>query len=337
MKLSESLRRNIIETRTGNIINRFKLLKRRNVFFFEELEAQYIHECEKSGYSEHTLRMGQEWMSLVFKALMPSLAKNIPPTFFLNHMVKKLWNSIGLVESFVISKSGNELTITTHNEAITRYIGANSFTVGCYLGIINAVFDSSAKPVKTSQSRHVSEYTYLLEDTKPLLPEGKPSHVYWNLNQPKEMKGYTIKHALKNNIFRMKNNIIYFREKHISPVESTIFTIIGESGILQDRIVSLSYDFFSDVVAYENSENKILHTLKTLFQIMGWGRMNIITNKNAIRIELAKPPYSLKKTDNWNYLALTILGYLKHINPGLVINSITPLQTGVSFLYTVRS
>ena len=60
MKFAGSLRKNIMETIPGKILNKFKGRSSRSVVFFEDILANYIKECEARGYDEELANMVNE-------------------------------------------------------------------------------------------------------------------------------------------------------------------------------------------------------------------------------------------------------------------------------------
>ncbi|RLJ07697.1 MAG: hypothetical protein DRP16_02960, partial [Candidatus Aenigmatarchaeota archaeon] len=75
MKLSESLSRNILETSTGIILNKFKVRKRRNIFFFDDIGLKYIEICEKKGFGQALQNISKKWGYLLFNQTIPFAKK----------------------------------------------------------------------------------------------------------------------------------------------------------------------------------------------------------------------------------------------------------------------
>ena len=75
--------------------------------------------------------------------------------------------------------------------------------------------------------------------------------------------------------------------------------------------------------------------MKTLFQVMGWGGMNVLMKtENDVVIEINTPPHGLLAKDNWNYLAHTIEGYLWNINDQLRLQSLSETSRALKIGYT---
>ena len=60
MRLSESLRKNIMETYPGFILNKLNVRNRRNVIFPESILAAYVKECENAGFGKDIKNISRE-------------------------------------------------------------------------------------------------------------------------------------------------------------------------------------------------------------------------------------------------------------------------------------
>ena len=78
MQLSESLRRNVMETVVGGVLNKFKIKNRRNVLFFEDILANYVKGCEDAGYGEEMKAIGQKWCILIMNQLTTKPLRKLP-------------------------------------------------------------------------------------------------------------------------------------------------------------------------------------------------------------------------------------------------------------------
>jgi len=238
------------------------------------------------------------------------------------------------MDDFHIEKNGDILRISTKNEGITRYIGTNNLMAGLYLGNVEVFFNSSAHVLEAKQEKEACEYVFRLQGN-PISIDGRSKKLYRKLNDITPPKGYSLKDALKRNIFTFKGNRIYFRGKSISPVENTLFHIIGELNILPKKMTEISYDFFREIIKDEASKEEKLSVLKTLFQIMGWGVIRVVMReKGRILIEIRNPPHGLILTDNWDYLIRTFLGYLWLIDKGLGISNVKKTATCIKVEYS---
>ena len=334
MRLSESLRKNILEAGVGRVTNKFKLHKRRNTLFFEELLSRYILECEKEGFIAETRSISQKWMFLYMRTLMPNAFKKIPSVLFLNTIMRRIWHNLGLIDDFHIKKNGDVLRVITKKEGMTRSFGKNNFMPGLYMGVIEALFDSSVMPLEINQKRDSCSYNFRLYG-KPLTVKGKPKEHYKKLNSAKPVEGYTLKDALKNNMFTMNKNRMCFRGKFLSPVENTLFHIISEFNVLPEKMTEVSHEFFKEIIDENTNDNEKLSIFKTLFQIMGWGVITVIVKgQGRIVIEIKNPPHGLVLKDNWDYLFRTFLGYLWLIDKGFRISKTSHKGKHISVEYS---
>ncbi len=323
MRLSEYLRKGIIETTVGGIINKFEIKKRRNVLFFEDILANYIKECEDAGYETEIMNVGQQWMNLGVQEVVPEIFKKTP-NFFLNNVMKRVWINLGLMDDFHITKKDDIIVIKTKNEALTRIIGKNECLIGFYAGILNTLFNSQVECVNVFQTKEFCNYVYKIEDDFFGTINAKEKEVYDELNHSPELKGITLKDALKAKIFRLKsNNRLYFRGKSLWYVENTVFHILSNRGILLDRVSFISYNYFKQIIKKSSSNTEKLTLLKTLLQSMGWGTVTIINRKKKIILEINCIPYGLQpERDNWTLLINVVCGYLWLINKELKVEDI---------------
>ena len=323
MKLSELFDKNIMEAFGGWISTNFKLIKKRRfTFFFEEIGSRYIKECEKNGYSDITSEIAKKWISLYFNTLVPKpLMKRSLKTFFL--FVKTMWSVGKLIEDVQVIKYKNKIKIITTGEGTTRDIGKNNFMVGFYNGILSAFYGKEVKPVRVKQTKEICEYEFSITKT-PFVIKGKPKDYYDRLNQIEITGDKGMKDALKLGLFQLsENNRIYFRGKTIVPIESTLYHIIGNEGLMIDKIPHISKDYFKEIINKETTRESRLVLLKNLLQTMGWGIVKIIDKNKKIIFEIRNPPYGLQKEkDNWDFLIHVILGYLWLIDEKFKIENI---------------
>ncbi len=318
MRLSESLRRGIMETSVGGIINKFVMKRRRITLFFEDISANYLKLCEEKGYAEEMQEIGKQWGMLTTKALAPDTVKRLPVPL-LSEAIKLVWANLGIIEGFQLNKTGDTVVLTTKRDAITRIIGKNSFATGCFNGVLNIYMDAELQITKVSQSTDVSEYSYkIVNKGADIMCKNKD--MYNRLNSIPYVKGYTLKDAIRSNILQLSGNRIYFRGKSICYSENTVFHIIGNKNILLDEVPRISYNYFKNLIDKDTqAENKLL-LLKTLLQTMGWGIVNMINGSKSVTLEISYLPCGLQlEKENWNFLVMTILGYLWTIDPRMKV------------------
>ncbi len=311
MRMSEAFRRDFIITGVGGVFNRIKLRGRRDTFFFEDIGANYVRMCEESGHSAETEDIGREWMGLYFKYLLPSALKTIPPNIFLNLIVKKIWTSLGMMDHFRFSERGRTFEIVTRNEGVTRIIGRNGLMRGFYSGVLGSLYGMEMEYAEGEQTRKRCVYRYE-KSGRRFSVSGKPKGEYDSMNRMKGREGYTMKDALRRNMFQMKENRIYFRERPVSPIENTLFHLIGGRGIEIERVADISEQFFKNVIKKGSGKAENLMLLKTLLQVMGWGIISSELREDGIRMSICHPAHGLQKgDDNWDFLIRTIQGFMK--------------------------
>ena len=134
-----------------------------------------------------------------------------------------------------------------------------------------------------------------------------------------------------------KNNRIFFRGRSLIPIENTIYHILSDRNVEMEKLTSISHDFFKGVVKSGATDERMLVLMKNIFQYMGWGIFTIKVGKK-ITIEIKNPPYGLTMRDNWQFLARVLLGYIRLIDDGLIIESITngPRKTRFTYCRSAR-
>lgn len=311
MRMSEAFRRDFISTGVGGVFNRIKLRDRRDTFFFEDIGANYVRMCEESGHSEDMEDIGREWMGLYFRCLLPNALKSIPLGIFLNLVVKKIWTSLGMMDHFRFSESRGVFEIVTRNEGVTRIIGRNGLMRGFYSGVLGSLYGREMEYEGGKQTKGGCIYRYR-KLKRIFVITGKPKAEYDRLNRIETGRGHTMKDALRRNLFRMNGNRIYFRGKSISPIENTLFHLIGSRGIGIGSVADISEEFFGKVLKKGASLRENLVLLKNLLQVMGWGIVNSEISGNGVKISVSHPAHGLQKGgDNWDFLLHTIRGFLK--------------------------
>lgn len=309
MKTSELLRRKILETHVGAVLNKFRINKRRDCLFFGDIFMDYIRECEKAGHSESMFRTGKEWMGLYFDCLVPDVIKRLPDSI-MSRAMEGVWKNHGLMDSFSMKCGRETVEIRTENEAITGKIGENEFSVGLFAGICSSVRDSEISVESVSQGSK-SRYVFgLVGGRRPV--ESKGREKYNGLNFRENTGGTSLEDALRKNVLRLSGNMIYFRGKPMYAVENTLFHLVGRQGLMMDKITDLSFGFFNDVIEEDAGPTERMRLLKTMLQATGWGVVKIISRGKEASFHLFNPPFGLQRgEDNWDFLAHSVLGYLR--------------------------
>ncbi len=208
--------------------------------------------------------------------------------------------------------------------------------VGLYTGILNAVYKSEITSVDVSQSERSCRYVFKIEDT-PFYVRGKKKSRYDQLNSLPVSDKSTLKNALRSHVFQLKkNNQIYFRDKLVTPIENTVFHLIGIQAILSDRIPHIAYSCFKDVVMKDSLDEEKLNLLKTLLQSMGWGVVKIMVKTHReIIIQLKHIPHGFQlEDDNWDFLIKSVLGYLWLLDKDFKVNKVNESYKTLSILYS---
>jgi hypothetical protein len=337
MRLSESIRRKVLEISAGWIVNKFKIRKRRDTLFFEDIIAEYFRRCEAAGFGNEMEELGREWMALYFTKLLPDSLKKAPPDVLLNSIISRIWSNLGLMDNFFMAFEGDMVRIKTINEGVTRIVGTNRGMVGFHKGIINALFGRAVETVEFNQKKENCAYAFrLLEGEFGI--EGKDKEMYNKLNQfPEDIRGFNLKDAVENGVFVLKaGNRIYFKEKLICPVENTISHLIGNKGVMLDSVAHISERYFSGILKEKESKESRLTLLRLLLESMGWGLVRIMVDKKErITVIIKNPPYGLQsRGDNWNFLSNTILGYLRTIDKRYIIKSTKKADRKLTVTYS---
>jgi len=312
MRLSESLRRNILRVGVGGIINKFKARERRDVLFFEDILANYIKECEDAGYEKEMEEIGRKWMNLVIANLFPSAIRKLPMPI-LSEMAKKIWANLGLIRDLHFKKENDRAVIETKDEWITRIIGKNSFAIGAFAGILNVFLGSKVRLIKSVQSRDRCRYVYRVEKTTWLPPESKKPAMR-KTKEIAEERNFLLNDALRRKLFEIRpDNRLYFRRRSMVPVENTFQHLFSERKIMIKNVSNISYEYFAAAVDKSSAAESRLKLLKSILQITGWGSVKILVMLDgAISVEIMSPPRGLQvENDSWDFLSNVILGYVQ--------------------------
>jgi len=336
MRLSESLRKKIVVTGAGRIINRLKV-PRVYVLFFEEILANYIKECENRGYVNDK-DIGKLWMYNIDR-FIPSALKRLPVSIFFNRFLNRIWTNIGGVENIRASKEGDIITIKTKREFVTRIIGKNDFFVGVLEGIINALCKCESECIRKTQAINSCTYVFRLKKGYYRPAKCKNKNLYNSLNNSSQVKGFDLKSGIKKGIFTIKpDNKIYFRGNVLIPIENTLFHLLSNRRLLIGKVSSISYDFFRKYVDKNTSKEAKLTLLKNIMQVSGWGTVNIKMEKDGVLVHIRNMPYGLQtEKDNWEFLVRTILGYLWIVDRKYLTKKVDVSRNALRIKYCTRA
>jgi len=323
MRLSSLIKRRILQSGAGFLSNKLHGKSRRDVLYFEDLGAMYISACDRKGFSKDIRDVSFEWGFLTAKSFLPSILTRLPEAVVFGVLLKRAWIHIGIVQDVSISRDGPLLRVSTKGETVTRLIGKNSFLPGFYAGAFSGILGSRVRLVSSIQAKDGAEYVF--ESTaEPVSISGKSKDAYNKLNFPSGSKGFGLDDALRRNLFQLKeDNHVYFRGKPLTTAENTIFHLLRGKALLVGELHRISYVYFKGLVKADTRPEEALVLLKSLLQGMGWGVVHIRSSGRMVCVEIKNPPYGLQsESDNWGFLANSILGYLRVMDKKLKLKCI---------------
>ncbi len=309
MRLSESLRRNVLEASGSGIINRFKMTLRRDVLCFESILAGYIRECERSGHAETMSAVAREWAFLYAGNFMPRAALSLPRTLLLNSLLPKVWRNIGLLEAFHASLGNGKLEITVRGEGITRTIGRNSFCQGLWQGVLESVLGEGLFLRSSFQDRERSRYSFSREGEPPSYT-ARGLDEYRRLNDITHSREGLRTHVRKGSI-SLRGNRLFYRGRPIVLGENTLFHLLGREGIMLESVREISGELFTSLLGPGSSHDDSMLFLKAMLQTFGWGSASIAMDGKKISVSIRNPPYGIQASDDcWDFLARMVQGFL---------------------------
>ncbi|MBN2043113.1 MAG: hypothetical protein JW754_04890 [Candidatus Aenigmarchaeota archaeon] len=319
MRLSDSLKRGIMKSGVGGILNKFKIRSRRSTLFFEDIFSEYVMHCENNGKKKEMFNLAKKWASVSTQQLIPGWLKNVSDISVFNLAANNVWTNVGLVEYFDGKKDDDIVYVTTKREFLTRITGENEFMKGFFVGCVNGFFRKECDIVSSVQSRTECMYKIILRKEEFKIG-AKDKKKYDTLNYLPAAIGFSLQDALKKNIFQLKEkNRIYFRKRPISPTENTIFHIISNEGPFLETVPEISFNYFKDILL-KGEEKRMLSMLKTLLQCMGWGVVKILEDVSKIKIIIKSPPCGLQtEKENLVFIINVILGFLWTIDRRIVL------------------
>lgn len=337
VRTSYAIQKGVMETLVGGVFNRFmqtRIRARRNTLFFEEITANYVKECEKAGYGKEIYELGREWFCLIFPNLFTKQVRMLPWNILINGVLAAAWKTLGATDEMHVDKKENLLIGISVNSSITRYIGKNMLYPGLITGIYEVVFNKKIKYIKQAVEGKKAIYHHRILDEPPEIYPSRPKEEYDRLNKLEPVEGFTLQDALEKGIFRMRGNRIYFRGKGIWQVENTLFHLIGQRGILLERVPEISRKFFAEVLEENSGEEEKLQLLKTLLQVMGWGVVSITKGRGRTVVEIKNPPHGFQKgKDDYGFLARVILGFMQNLDAAYGLGKVRVRGNAVSMEY----
>jgi len=337
MKLSELLRKNILEVDFGGILNKFEIKIRRNVLFFEDIFTDYIKNCEDSGYGKEMEEIAHRWGLMGAKTFTPKFLKRITKPLYVA-VARKVWKNMNIIsEGRIIKENDKFVTFKLKNEFITRVIGKNRFATGFFIGCLEVLYKKKLTSVRISQnSKNWSIYHLKFEDDSPQNITKKSKPIYNNLNKLQKFDIPNLRNAIKENLFQIDKNVIYFRGKRIIILENTIFHLIANNSILMNNVSDISYNFFKKIIDKNSTIEDKLKLLKTILQVMGWGTVKILIQNKKIILNIRSPPYGLQQEkDNWDFIIKTVLGYMRLVNKKFRVEGVKTNYKMLKIIYSL--
>lgn len=301
MRLSESIRRSVLATGGGSIVNRFQIDARRNVLFFEEVLADYVAGCEDLGFGDEMYGLGKTWTGVSIQQLVPKLVRRLGAEVIVNRVLNKTWRNLGLMGDVHLSFEPDSLILDSRDEFITRYIGENRFAQGVYVGIVSSLTGRDLECVESSQGKSECRYVFRENGRDVGIVPAKEKKVYRLLNSPRSSRGLSMEKAIRSGLFTLdSDNRLSFRGNRISPFENTLLHLVGGINFRQDVLYDLLRAFFDETFDEAGGTDEKLVFTKSIGESMGWGTINIIVDKDRAKVILANPPYGLQAAeDNW--------------------------------------
>ncbi len=333
MKLSYLFYKGILETGVGSLINKFKIHRRRDILFFEELISEYVKKCDDNNLTENLLKIGEDWGKLAIKTIFPKSFFYFPLEEMYNKILRKVWISIDLVHDIKLVKKQNEIFLTTEYESGTRLIGKNPVSIGFHKGMLEGILGKKVKLIEAKQSKKRCSYRFKVLNEKAEEVEAKGKREYFSLNKFNR-KGFTTKEAIKSKVIRIKDDKLFLRGKRLLLFESTYFHLFGIYSKGIDLLPPIAEKFFNELVNAESTEDEKLRFLKHMLQFMGWGEISFLVTKDKVIMTVNHPNYGFqKKEDNWLFLIKMVEGFIKAIRKRTVLKSYNYSHGKVTAVY----
>jgi hypothetical protein len=322
MRLSESIRKGVLDVRGGGITNRFKVSSRRPTFFFDDIGLEYVRRVDRAGLGPELRALSKEWGAIMYDSIFPPAMKKLPWKMAINMVMSEIFRLLGYMEGIRCERKGSLITLRTSAEENVKRIGINSLNTGLYMGLLSVVFGSDVSLVRAFQERPgdcAYEFRML---GKPFRFESKEKGAYDALNRIPPARASSIRDALRAGIMKADGNRLLFRGKPISSLENTIFHLFGARSLLMEEVPDISYAYFRELVREDSGREEKLNLLKNLLQMMGWGLFTVVSKEGGreVAFHIECPPYGFQKSDdNWDFLSRVMLGYLWLIDRGFRI------------------
>jgi hypothetical protein len=277
-------------------------------------------------------------MLLSTKGLMLGFLEKLIFTPVFNNLMIKVWKNVGVLEWAEVRKSGDIVSIKTRNEFVSRLVGCNRFSIGVYKGIFGSLLGHKVMCMHAVQNREECMYEFRAGAGSADVPS-KSKELYDSLNRAPGNRGHALKDALRVGVLSIDyDGHIRFRGNLLVNGENTIFHLLGSKCMLMDKLADISHAYFRGLVGESSGEKKLV-LLKTLIQSMGWGTTAMIMHgKNDITVSLSNLPCGMQtEKENYDFIAYTMLGYVRLINEGMSIKRKCSSGNTLSVHYTTSA
>ncbi len=311
MSLADFIQRKIVQSRRGSLFSSGFGKKRRDILFFEEILANYFQMCEKAGFEKEMEELAGDWMTIMINAYAPSVVKVLPLESCINLLLERLWKKIGILEKCHAKKSGENTIIETKGEPFVRFIGENSFSKGLFTGVVEAYYLKKANLVNLDWNGTGGVYTIALGNEKIDLALKDKKEYYW-LNTMRPNKKQSLEELIRAGAVSLRKNRVFYLGKKMFIMETSLPHLIAQKGVKLELLARASEDFFKTKLSKSREFNGGFRHAKLLFQLNGFGEVDILQNGKSLSVNIRHPPYGMQLAkDKWDFIAQYILGYLR--------------------------
>ncbi len=334
MRLSESILKGLTEVRSGSLFNKFGVKKRRSVFFFEEILADYVLAGVRKKKSKQFEESGYKWLASGFPESIPTFVRTFP-TSFMNTVVNRMHITTGAFDSLKVSVlKGDRIKIEVENPFTTRVHGKNPTERGCWRAMVSAIYGREAVCVHAKQSRKRSEFVFRLgKRWHP--PKCKDRKTYLRLNREGVETGPNLSNLLSRKEFVLRDNNLCFKGHRLVYSENTTFHLAGIYCLLPKDLLRISEKFANRLFERTTREKK-LKIVKALFEATGWGKLSVSIRGKRMVLKMVNPPYGFQiEKDNWVFFSLVFAGFLRREFPRIKLRGSKLSKHILSIFYSL--
>lgn len=330
MEFAEYLQKEIYTTGGGIISSKLNINPYRSILIPEEILARYVKYLDGKEKTKHIYLLIKDWCEKIIRSKFSSQSGFSCEQVF-NTILKRIWCTTGSMNNLVAKKEGKDIIIQTDDECITQLIGKNNMMPAFFEGAISALTNKKVKLKDARQGKH-SKYIFSLLNEDCYNPDTqlKPQI-------SSDEGGFNLKDALSYNLFILKDNKIFFEEKQLILIESSILHRLPNTKEDIDAVSHIAYNFFNELTTKFHGTGKLV-LLKKLLQSMGWGGILIKYHNSDIQLQIkSAPKNALGSGDDWRFFAGIILGYLWSLNPNLTIISMRSSTESLNIHFSLSS